>query len=99
MSLDYAIEYPCVLRRLYGEKTRRSLGRVSSLVSHIVTMTLKNDRPPSEESIKFTTELSDELEISEKVAEYCRTQCPAHIEQNFDYEFGEDKFDRKDESS
>ncbi len=90
------------MRRLYGEQTLRNLGRAGSLVSQIVNLTLKNDRPPSEESIKFATELSDELEISEKVAEYCRTQCPAHIEQNFDYEFGEDEFDRpfgEDESS
>lgn len=93
MSLEYAIEYPCEMRRLYGEQTLRALGRAGSLVSQIVNMTLKNDRPPSEESIRFTTELSEELEISEQVAEYCRTRCPAHIEQNFDYESDEDEFE------
>ena len=98
MSLEYAIEYPCEMRRLYGEQTLRNLGRAGSLVSQIVNMTLENDRPPSEESIRFTTELSDELEISEQVAEYCRTHCPAHVEQNFDYEFGEDESDCKDEN-
>ncbi|HEU0175648.1 MAG TPA: hypothetical protein VFV58_15410 [Blastocatellia bacterium] len=98
MSLEYAIEYPCEMRRLYGEQTLRALGRAGSLVSQIVDMTLKNDRPPSEESIRFTTELSEELEISEQVAEYCRTRCPAHIEQNFDYESGEDEFGREEES-
>jgi len=98
MSLEYAIEYPCEMRRLYSEQTLRALGRAGSLVSQIVNMTLKNDRPPSEESIRFTTELSEELEISEQVAEYCRTRCPAHIEQNFDYESGEDEFEREEES-
>ena len=92
MSLEYAIEYPCEMRRLYGEEKLRALGRAGSLVSRIVNLTLENDRPPSEESIKFTTELSDELEISEQVAEYCRLSCPAHLEQNFDYVSGEDEF-------
>src|SRR5262245_24984091 len=99
MSLEYAIEYPCEMRRLYGERTLRTLGRAGSLVSQIVNLTLENDRPPSEESIKFTTELSDELEISERVAEYCRLSCPAHVEQNFDYDAGEDEFDSGDQDS
>jgi len=98
MSLEYAIEYPCEMRRQYGEQTLRNLGRAGSLVSQIVNLTLENDRPPSEESIKFTTELSDDLEVSERVAEYCRLHCPAHVEQNFDYEFGEDEFDCEDEN-
>lgn len=96
MSLEYAIEYPCEMRRLYGEQTLRALGRAGSLVSQIVNMTLKDDRPPSEESVRFTTELSEELEISEQVAEYCRTRCPAHVEQNFDYESDEDDFGGED---
>jgi hypothetical protein len=102
MSLEYAIEYPCEMRRLYGEQKLRALGRAGSLVSQIVNLTLENDRPPSEESIRFTTELSEELEISEKVADYCRTRCPANVEQNFDYEppasyvSGEDEFGFED---
>src|SRR5215510_1436345 len=96
MSLEYAIEYPCEMRRLYGEQTLRALGRAGSLVSQIVNMTLKNDRAPSEESVRFTTELSEELEVSEQVAEYCRTRCPAHVEENFDYESDEDDFGPED---
>jgi hypothetical protein len=86
------------MRRLHGEQKLRALGRAGSLVSQIVNMTLENDRPPSEESIRFTTELSGELEMSEQVGEYCRTRCPANVEQNFDYEAyasgasGEDAF-------
>ncbi|MGE0131715.1 MAG: hypothetical protein AB7U82_26835 [Blastocatellales bacterium] len=87
------------MRRLYGEQTLRNLGRAGSLVSQIVNLTLENERPPSEESIKFTTELSGELELSEQVADYCRAHCPAHVEQNFDYEFDEDDPNRKDEGS
>ncbi len=91
MSLEYAIEYPCEMRRRHGERLLRGLGRAGSLVSQIVNATLENERAPSEESIKFTTELSDELEMAEQVAAYCRAHCPAHIEQNFDYEFGDDE--------
>jgi hypothetical protein len=97
MSLEYAIEYPCEMRRQYGEQRLRALGRAGSLVSQIVNMTLKNDRPPSEESVRFTTELSEELEISEQVAEYCRTRCPANVERNFDYESDENELGRENE--
>ncbi|MBO0859229.1 MAG: hypothetical protein J2P21_12265 [Chloracidobacterium sp.] len=97
MSLEYAIEYPCEMRRLYGEQKLRALGRAGSLVSQIVNMNLKNDRPPSEESVRFTTELSEELEISEQVAAYCQTRCPAHIEENFDYESDDIDIGAKDE--
>jgi hypothetical protein len=99
MSLEYAIEYPCEMRRLYGEQTLRNLGRAGSLVSQIVNLTLENERPPSEESVKFTTELSGELELSEQVAEYCRAHCPAHIEWNFDHKFDEDDLDYGNEDS
>lgn len=97
MSLEYAIEYPCEMRRRYGEQLLRGLGRTGSLVSQIVNATLENERAPSEESIKFTTELSDELEMAEQVAAYCRAHCPAHIEQNFDYEFGDDEDEELDD--
>ena len=96
MSLEYAIEYPCEMRRRYGERLLRGLGRTGSLVSQIVNATLENERAPSEESIKFTTELSDELEMAEQVAAYCRAHCPAHIEQNFDYEFSDPEDDELD---
>jgi hypothetical protein len=98
MSLEYAIEYPCEMRRIYGEQTLRALGRAGSLVSQIVNMTLENDRPPTEESIEFTTGLSQELEISEQVAEYCRARCPAHIERNFDHDSDEDEFGGEDDN-
>jgi hypothetical protein len=90
MSLEYAIEYPCEMRRRHGERLLRGLGRAGSLVSQIVNASLENQRAPSEESIKFATEISEELEMSEQVAAYCRAHCPAHLEQNFDYEFGDE---------
>ncbi len=93
MSLEYAIEYPCEMRRRHGEQLMRKLGRTGSLVSHIVNATLENDLPPSEESVRFTATLSEELEMSEQVAAYCCARCPAHIDQNLDYEFDGEDFD------
>jgi hypothetical protein len=89
MSLEYAIEYPCEMRRRLGERHLRRLGRTGSLVSQIVNASLENDRPPSDESFRFTTELSGEIEMSEQVAAYCRTNCPAHLEECFEADWVE----------
>lgn len=80
MSLEYAIEYPCQMRRQYGEQRLRALGRSGALVSRIVNQTLETNQAPSKESIDFTTSLSEDLEQTEAVAAYCRDHCPAHLE-------------------
>jgi hypothetical protein len=81
MSLEYAIEYPCEMRRLYGESSLRALARTGSLISRMVNETIEGSRLPSEESIQFTTRFADELEKAEQVASYCRHHCPAHIDE------------------
>jgi hypothetical protein len=81
MSLEYAIEYPCEMRRLYGESSLRALARTGSLISRMVNETIEGSRLPSEESIQFTTRFADELEKAEQVASYCRNHCPAHIDE------------------
>jgi hypothetical protein len=80
MSLEYAIEFPCEMRRQYGERRLRALGRSGALVSRIVSQTLETDQAPSRESIEFTTSLSDDLDQAEAVATFCREHCPAHLE-------------------
>ncbi len=77
MSLEYAIEYKCQMRRAYDEPTLRALGRTSSLIARMVAETVESGRPPSEESVRFTTQLAQELERSEQIADYCRQHCPA----------------------
>jgi hypothetical protein len=81
MSLEYAIEYPCEMRRLYGESSLRSLARTGSLISRMVNETIEGSRLPSEESVQFTARFADELEKAEQVASYCRNHCPAHIDE------------------
>jgi hypothetical protein len=80
MSLEYAIEYKCEMRRQYDEATLRALGRTSSLISRMVMETVEGLRSPSEESVRFATRFSSDLERSEQIASYCREQCPAHLE-------------------
>ena len=80
MSLEYAIEYPCEMRRRYDEPTLRALGRTGSLVSRLITESVEGARTPSEESIRFTTRFSSEVERTEQIAEFCRTSCPACLE-------------------
>ncbi len=78
MSLEYAIEFPCEMRRQYGETSLRALARTGSLISRMVNDTIEGARLPSEESVQFTARFADDLEKVEQVAEYCRTYCPAH---------------------
>lgn len=80
MSLEYAIEYQCEMRRRYDEATLRALGRTGSLISRMVAETVEGARTPSEESVLFATRFSSDLERSEQVADYCRHHCPGHID-------------------
>ena len=80
MSLEYAIEYHCEMRSLYDEPTIRALGRTGSLVSRLIADSVEGVRIPSEESIRFTTHFSPEVERTEQIAEFCRTSCPAFLE-------------------
>jgi hypothetical protein len=89
MSLEYAIEFPCEMRRRHGEPALRSYGRSGALVSRIVRQTLETERTPSPESVEFTASLSADLEESEAISAYCRDYCPAHIDAGPDDEAAE----------
>lgn len=79
MSLEYAIEYRCEMRRQYGESTIRALARTGSLISRMVNETIEGSRLPSAESVQFTTRFAEDLEKAEQVASFCRTHCPANL--------------------
>lgn len=80
MSLEYAIEYQCEMRRRYDEPALRVLGRTGSLVSRLIGQSVESDIAPSSESIEFAKRFSDEIEESEAVADFCRRSCPACLE-------------------
>jgi hypothetical protein len=83
MSLEYAIEYPCAVRRRFSEPWLRELARTNVLVSRVVSASLATDSVPAAESVAFTTRYADELEQVEAIAQFCR-RCPAHIENHHD---------------
>jgi hypothetical protein len=80
MSLEYAIEYKCEMRREWDEPTLRVLGRTGSLISRVIHESLQASGVPSEESVQFTTRFAEEIERAEQVAEYCRTHCAACLD-------------------
>lgn len=65
------------MRRQYDEPTLRAFGRAGALISRIVADAVENDRVPSEESVRFATLLSAEIERAEAIADYCRLHCSA----------------------
>lgn len=65
------------MRREYDEPALRAFGRAGALMSRLVADAVENDRVPSEESVRFATLLSADIERAETVAEYCRTNCSA----------------------
>jgi hypothetical protein len=89
MSLEYAIEYPCEMRRRRSEPELRALGRTGALVARIVAQTLASEQAPLPESVQFTAGLARELERVEEVAAYCRTHCPVHSAMQHENEAGE----------
>ncbi|MFN7947741.1 MAG: hypothetical protein U0Z53_20500 [Blastocatellia bacterium] len=80
MSLEYAIEYQCEMRRRYDEMTLRALGRTGALIARVVAESVESSRTPSEESVRFATRYASEIERAEEVADYCRAQCAAHLD-------------------
>jgi hypothetical protein len=82
MSLEYAIEYICEMRRRYDETTIRALGRTGALVSRFVSETLQREGAPTSDGIAFTTHFSPEVERAEEIANFCRANCPAHLDED-----------------
>lgn len=82
MSLEYAIEYPCEMRRQYDEPTLRVFGRTGSLVSRLIGDSVEGGRAPSDDSIRFTSRFSPDIETTEEIGEFCRLSCPACLDTN-----------------
>lgn len=80
MSLEYAIEYPCEMRRRHDEPVLRLLARTGSLVSRLIGRSVESGLTPSPESIEFTSRFSGEIESMEEIANFCRKSCPACLE-------------------
>lgn len=73
MSLEFAVEYPCLLRARYSEEHLRAWGRLSSLHTRLTT----GDRAaPTEDKVRFVEKARDEVEHMQLETTVCAT-CPA----------------------
>lgn len=58
MSLEFAVEYPCVLRARHSEKHLRDWGRLSSLHTRLTT---GDTSAPSEDKLRWVENASAEV--------------------------------------
>ncbi len=75
MSLEFAVEYPCVLRARYTEEHLRAWGRLGSLHTRLTT---GEAVAPSDEKVRFVERASDEVERMQVETEVCAA-CPAAL--------------------
>jgi hypothetical protein len=73
LSLEFAVEYPCLLRARYSEEHLRAWGRLSSLHTRLTT----GDRAaPTEDKVRFVEQARDEVEHMQLETTVC-AMCPA----------------------
>ena len=73
MSLEFAVQYPCVLRARYSEKHLREWGRLSSLHAAITT---GDQAAPTEDKLKWIQDAAAEMDRLETESTVC-ADCPA----------------------
>jgi hypothetical protein len=77
MSLEFAVEYPCVLRARYEEKHLRAWGRLSSIHTRLTT---GDTAAPTPDKLRFVEDARAEVELMQEEAMVCAT-CPACLPQ------------------
>src|SRR5688572_6971338 len=75
MSLEFAVQYPCVLRARYAERHLREWGRLSSLHTRLTT---GDSTVPSDEKLRWVEDAHGEVERIQKETIVCAT-CPAGL--------------------
>ena len=73
MSLEFAVEYPCILRARHSEKQLRDWGRLSNLHTQLTT---GDTSAPSEDKLQWVENASEEIERMQQATTIC-THCPA----------------------
>src|SRR5258707_15534611 len=73
MSLEFAVQYPCVLRARYAEKHLREWGRLSNL--HTI-LTTGDHTAPDADKLKWIEETAAEVELLQNETAVSRN-CPA----------------------
>jgi len=75
MSLEFAVQYPCVLRARYSEKHLREWGRLSKLHSIVTTA---DQHAPGPEQIKWIEDAGAEIDRMQNETLVCMN-CPAAL--------------------
>jgi hypothetical protein len=75
MSLEFTVEYPCVLRARYPEQQLREWGRLSSL--HTI-LTTGDQSAPGPDKIKWIEDVGAEIELLQRETVVC-ANCPASL--------------------
>lgn len=73
MSLEFAVQYPCVLRARYSEKHLRDWGRLSNLHTRLTT---GDTSAPTEDKLEWVENARDEIEVMQTETVVC-SSCPA----------------------
>ena len=75
MSLEFTVEYPCVLRARYSEKRLREWGRLSNL--HTI-LTTGDQGAPGPDKIKWIEDAGAEIKLMHSETVVC-ANCPAAL--------------------
>ena len=78
MSLEYGLEFVCLVRRRVDETELRELARIADINARLVKMSLRSSIPPSEEMIQFVESSAEKLRKLDEILPVCR-QCPANF--------------------
>lgn len=77
MSLEFAVEHPCVLRARYEEKHLRAWGRLGNIHTRLTT---GDTVAPTPDKLRFVEDSRSEVELMQQEAVICAT-CPACLPQ------------------
>jgi len=73
MSLEFGVQYPCVLRACYSEKHLREWGRLSNLHTRLTT---GDTSRPSDDKLAWVEQAREEVELIQAKTTVC-PNCPA----------------------
>lgn len=73
MSLEFAVQYPCVLRARYSEKHLREWGRLSKLHARLTT---GDTSVPTDDKLRWVENASAEIELMQAETIVC-PDCPS----------------------
>jgi hypothetical protein len=73
LSLEFAVQYPCLLRARYAEKHLREWGRLSNLHARLTT---GDSGAPSQEKLEWVENAREEIELMQAETAICLS-CPA----------------------